>query len=548
MRKQALASVLLTALLAALPATAGAQKFRPDDPVRVDPDTLPIPKPGEIELATTYDVLEHTLRHHPKDPIPRAMNVSTLGEVPDSSWFTNRIGARETPIEELVRGPVTIDGPDMSRAWTVIAGKSSGITPGFTIRDARGDVYFLKFDPSKHPNLATSVDVMGPKFFHAIGYNVPENFIAYFRREHLVLGQGAQLKRGPKKRPMVPPDLDDILASVPRLPDGRIRAVASRRLPGQPVGPHKFHGRRGDDPNDLFPHEHRRDLRGYRVFCAWLNHDDSRSVNTIDMYGTEGDRPYVKHYLIDFSSILGAGSDAARRIAPQNPRAGNEYVFDIGPIARAAVSLGIWDRPWRKVRYPSYPEIGRIEADFFRPELWKPEYPNPAFDRMLTEDAFWAARIVARFSDEAIRAIVHTGEYADPAAERYLADTIIKRRDKIVAHYFRLLNPLDGFRIETGAPAERLEFVNLGEKAGLAAVDGYEYRWFRFDNRTERAEPIGDVQRAPSASLPVPAGAEEYLMVCIRTRSPKERAWNKKVEVYVRTRPTPIVVGIEREP
>ena len=35
----------------------------------------------------------------------RAMNVNTLDEVPDSSWFTNRIGRREIPLDELVRGP-----------------------------------------------------------------------------------------------------------------------------------------------------------------------------------------------------------------------------------------------------------------------------------------------------------------------------------------------------------------------------------------------------------------------------------------------------------
>ena len=36
----------------------------------------------------------------------------------------------------------------------------------------------------------------------------------------------------------------------------------------------------------------------------------------------------------------------------------------------------------RKVRYPVHPEIGRLEADFFQPHAWKPEYPNAAFVRM----------------------------------------------------------------------------------------------------------------------------------------------------------------------
>ena len=49
------------------------------------------------------------------------------------------------------------------------------------------------------------------------------------------------------------------------------------------------------------------------------------------------------------------------------------------------------------------------------------------------DDAFWAAERVAAFSDEMIRAIVHTGEFSDPAAEKLLVDIMIKRRDKILA-------------------------------------------------------------------------------------------------------------------
>ena len=35
----------------------------------------------------------------------------------------------------------------------------------------------------------------------------------------------------------------------------------------------------------------------------------------------------------------------------------------------------------RQVKYTVYPEVGRIEAAFFQPHAWKPEYPNPAFER-----------------------------------------------------------------------------------------------------------------------------------------------------------------------
>ena len=531
-------------VLASAPATH-AQRFLPDDPLRVDRDDLPIEKPGVVELATAWDVVEHSFWHRPSGPAPPAVNVNTLGEVPDSSWFENRIGAREMSIEELVRGPNQVAGPAPG-PWTITAGKSQGITPGFTIRDDRGDVYFLKFDPIPYPNLSTAADVIGTKFFHAIGYFVPENYIAYFRREQLVIAPDAKVPvRGAKKRKMMPADLDSILARVPHLPDGRVRCIASRLLPGEPLGPHKYWGTRRDDPNDAFPHEHRRDLRGYRVFSAWLNHDDSRSVNSQDLFVRDADgKGHVKHYLIDFSSALGSGSDAARQIAPQNPRAGNEYILELKPIVKTAFSFGLWERPWRKVKYETYTEVGRIEAEFFEPQVWRPEYPNPAFERMRLADAFWAARIVSRFSDEAVRALVGAGEFSDAEAERHLADTLIRRRDKVVAYYFRQLNPLAELRIEGDA----LAFANLGERAGLARVEAYEYEWHVLENRTGRLDPLPAAKgESVEPRLALPPGGHSYLMARIRTRG-GETAWRKAVDVYIRKEGGVLnVVGIERE-
>ena len=289
-------------------------------------------------------------------------------------------------------------------------------------------------------------------------------------------------------------DLDRILARVS--PASRTAPSAwwpGARLQGEDVGPHEFIGTRPDDANDVFPHEHRRDLRGYRVFAAWLNHDDSRSVNTLDTFmpGADG-RGWVKHHLIDFSSALGSGSTPTREIAPQAARPGNEYIIEVAPTLKTAVTLGMWERPWRKVRYQVHPEIGRIEADYFRPETWKPEYPNPAFERMLPDDAFWAARIVSRFTDEMVRALVHTGQYDDPAAERQLADTLIQRRDKTVAYYFRAGEPAG--RVRGGGSrraARRCASATWARTPASGRAEAYEYQWFTFDNATHALTPLG---------------------------------------------------------
>ena len=329
--------------------TVYAQRFLPDDPVLRDHDDLHIPLPGKIELSTGYDVIENSLfRSQPEESaIGPARNVNTLGEVPDSSWWTNRIGAREMTLEDLARGPNEGDGPDVEGPWTVISGKAAGITPGFAIRDSRGDVYFVKVDPARYFGLATGADLVGSKFFHAFGYFVPETWIVYVQKHQIRVGEQARIRvLGSKPRKMVQEDLDQMLDNVARLTDGRIRFVASKAVPGKVVGPHKHFGTRPDDPNDVIPHEDRRELRGYRVFSAWLNHDDSRSLNSLDTYVEENGRGYLRHYLQDFSSMLGSGSDWRRSIAPQNPRAGNEYIIELAPMLKTIGTLGLWQRPW----------------------------------------------------------------------------------------------------------------------------------------------------------------------------------------------------------
>ena len=546
------ASVIVVATLATLVMTeaAGGQapKFLLDDPISRDADDLPMPTPAEIERSALYDLFANSFAFKPEDEIPVAMNINTLGEVPDSSWFTNRIGVRDMSIEELVRGPAVHDGP--TGRLTVIDGKFSGITPRFAVRDGRGDLYFIKFDPAEHPRLSTAADVIGSKFFHAFGYNVPSNYIYYIQPDELDISPDAEVVLTIERRrvPMQRTHLDKILSTAARLPDGRVRVVASLGVEGAPVGPFRFFGTRSDDANDIFPHQHRRELRGYRVLSALLNHDDSRSFNTLDTYVGEDGEGHLKDYLLDFSSTLGSGSDRRRRIAPQNPRAGNEYLIEFMPAIVTALTLGIWERPWMGVpyAYPIHPEAGRIEADFFEPARWKPEYPNPAFARMLLDDAFWATKIVARLSDEAIRALVETGRYEDSDTVEFLARIIMQRRDKIVAYYFSQLNPLDGFRVDDGV----LLFDNLGERAGLATADAYEYEWFIFDNVARGLTGIGSGETADTAvSLPSNAdwAGAGHLMVRLSTRAPGAPTWRRSVDVYIRLGAAPAVVGIERE-
>ena len=534
--------LLLGCLTAAIPSIR-AQKFLPDDPLRVDADDLPIPRPESRSLSQIVDLLENSFSNRPakgEDILP-AQNVNTLGEVPDSSWFQNRLGRRSMSPAELARGP-NRQAPDVSRPWQVVSGKSEGITPGFTIRDSSGEVYFLKFDPRDHPQLATSAEAISTRFFHAFGYHVPENHLVRISPDNLLADSDSVLREGRgKKRIMVQADVERILRLVPRLPDGKIQVLASRLLPGRPLGPFEYFGTRSDDANDVFRHENRRELRGLRIFAAWLNHDDSRSINTLDMYLPRGEQGYVKHHLLDFGSCLGSGS-----VEMQSLRGGNEYLLERTPILKAAVTLGIWDRPWRRVHYPEHPGVGRFEADYFQPQDWKPEYPNPAFERMLPEDAFWAVRILMRLNEESIRAVVRTGQLVDAESEEYLVRTLLERSRKIVRHYLAGINPLDGFRVRDRNGSVALEFSDLSLQEAPKRNRNYRYQWFSFDNGSQQSESLGPAASSASLSIPLPRARPQFLKVRIRPVEIQEAGGSHPVCVYLRTQPEMAVAGIDR--
>src|SRR5678815_5115367 len=83
---------LLTLTLLSAPVFAEpARKFYPDDPIAVEPETQDASRVIPWKIGLFYDLLLNQFAH-PGDPArPRAKNVNTIEEVPDSSWFTNRL-------------------------------------------------------------------------------------------------------------------------------------------------------------------------------------------------------------------------------------------------------------------------------------------------------------------------------------------------------------------------------------------------------------------------------------------------------------------------
>ena len=214
------------------------------------------------------------------------------------------------------------------------------------------------------------------------------------------------------------------------LSDGRYRAVASKFLSGKPLGEFRYEGRRPDDPDDLIPHELRRELRGLWTVNAWLNHDDCSARNTLDMWVTESGRSFVRHHLIDFSGTLGAQS-----ITKHSYRSGHENLVDYGVALQNIASFGLMRTPWEHAVDPQMPSVGFIDSKTFDPSTWRPFLPNPAFDEKTERDIRWGARIVAGFDEPLIRAAVHAGQLSDPRAEEYLVRVLLERRDMLVRRW-----------------------------------------------------------------------------------------------------------------
>jgi hypothetical protein len=527
---------------------AGAvQKFYPDDPIAREPETADASgaEPWDIDLVV--DLLLN-LFTRPGDPDldRRAGNLNTIDEVPDSNWFTNRIFARPLSVEEAARGPLTSDGPAPG-TWTIVAPKETGFAPGFRMRDSRGDIWFVSFDARGYPEAATGAILVANKIFWTLGYWQAENYLIAVQPDQLVIADSTMIRnRSGSRRRMLPGDLDEVFRRSHQSADGTYRAVAAKGLPGRILGGFRYYGTRPDDPNDLVPHEHRRELRALKVFGAWTNLVDMKAGNTLDSVITENGRGIIRHYLQDVGSTFGAAANA-----PREYDEGWEYLYEGHLALRRFATLGFFVQPWQTVPYIEHDAIGRFEGVEFDPVQWKPRVPTAAFLRARPDDTFWAARRVMAFPDDMIRGIVRTGGYTDPAAETLLGNVLIERRDKIGAAYLPAVNPLVNFSL---TPDGALTFENAAVEARVASpASRYQAVWERFDNHTGSASGIGPstfsdttVIRAPAA-LPTVRG--EFLRIQVRAAETAPRSWTVPVTTYFRREPSGWeLVGLERLP
>lgn len=544
-RARRLAALALSAVSIAVFATGVAtqtQRYYPDDPIAREPESQDASKAAPYDQSQMYELLYNLFVNSGYKPSGlRAKNLNTVDEVPDSSWFTNRVGTRPMTSEELVRGANVGQPPDPSK-WVLIREKTSGAHPGFTATDARGQTWFLEFDPPKFKEGATAAVAIATKIFWALGYNQVESFLTTLDPKNTTIDPKATVRRPNGKRtPFNNDDINAIIENVARNADGTYRVIAGRLLPGKILGGYQYAGTRPDDPNDLVPHEHRRELRALRVFGAWTNLTDLKAANTLDSLITENGKPIVKHYLQDVGSTFGMCNDYYEWDLSY------EYFYEGGPSRKRLFTLGFGISPWQTVNYKEFPSVGKFEGKVFDPRKWRPQTPTTSYMELRDDDAFWAAQRVAAFTDEMIRAMVHTGQISDPVAEKYLADVLIERRDKIKSVYLTAINPIVTPRLD----ASGLAFENAAVAGGVAQGPvTYRASWMTFDNATGATKPLSETTSATTTIAP-PAGlpSSGFVAVDIAADSAAHPVWKQPVRaVFRRDGSGWKLVGFERMP
>ncbi len=450
----------------------------------------------------------------------RALGVNALDDVPDSTWFTNRVGL--TP-DQVHNGPLTVDSPELHKPWTIVSNKSGGTEQGYIIHDARGLKYLIKFDRLGEPELETGSHVVVNRLLWAAGYNVPEDQIAWVRINELLLAKDAMAldSAGNPMHELRREDVYDVLAKVEHEPDGRIRVMASRWLDGKSLGRPPLEGVREGDRNDVIPHQLRRDLRGAFPIFAWVDHIDLVSGNFLDMWVTDPadpDRHYVKHYALDFGKSLGAMAQIAR-----DPRRGVQYRIDVPQMSFGFVTLGLLPRPWEHHDVPRLRGVSEVfDAATFEPGAWKPDYPFVPFTASDRFDMYWGAKIVARFTPDQIRAAVEAGQFSDPRAVTYLVDTLVARQRKTTDYWFARVNPLDRFAMQlTG----ELCFDDLGITEAAAPTARTRYELATYDASGVALGKVLQLGAAPggrtcTSPIPLTGHGDGYTIVKITTTRP----------------------------
>lgn len=490
----------------------------------------------EMLFELTARVAEIPAKALPGGETP-ALNVNNFDEIPDSAWFTNRVWRRDVALDELIRGPGNVVLPS-AKAFKVTAMGDAAVTQWLAVQGNDGSEYIFSFDRQDRPTMATGAAFIVSRVLFAAGYNIPPgNIVAVDPKWFSLLPQATLRKPEGSVRVATKDDLEIFFRRTTREARSRlIRAYVIKKPDGIHLGSFSFSGRRHNS-NDRISHQHRRELRGLDILCAWLDHRMVIDSHTADFFipGADG-RGFVKHYLIGFEGSLGNLSAALAHIdEPTHPQTKLKTTsMKFPPVTLYS----------RYELLPKREQPTPFDAASLSPYWWEPWVPNPALWNATKRDELWGAAILSRFTDDRIAAIVRAAN-VEPGVEANLLDVLGKRRDKLFNFWLERINPLGNFGASFKEGEAIISFEDIAFTAHVPDIKGSSYRWCL---RTANARKmLIDWQISPHSVISLSKDVVDHMaigrtyVIEIETLRPKSKWSTPSVNVFLKKKEDGII-------
>lgn len=498
--------------LLGIASSAGAAELRyPAARWIADIDRLPQAQP---QVRGTYDPLDGFLRsteeevesisaaaagftRTPMQHLPgakvEAVDTNNFDEAADSTWFVNRIG-RYGPQPKAISAAMKECGPNPTGKLIVRGATVGDDLPVLLVEDRDVRRFAIHPDPADQPGAISARAVVSSLILSAAGYPISPHCPVVVDRNRLAFADGATyLGEYGKRRPLTPERLAQLLEKQPM----RMTMVAMALPAGQPLDHWNFSGRRYGDKNDRIRHQERRALRGLRLISAFIGWADIDERAALDAFvETAPGKGHFEHLFFNLTEIR----EPPPKMNPQGAGA------------------------------------SRI---------------NSAFAMTTPRDAFWATRIVARFSDDLLKAIVMASGFPSPAEQRQALADLMSRRDAITSYWFTRMSSLDDFVFTSVAEQASISCTDLAVAFGGADPSSRIYR-AKLTTPFGRAD-IVPWQESTTCSFSVDREAVAALVpkriyeLRLQAKGSDDKWWLPEVKLYLRRGPEgAVLLGLER--
>lgn len=411
-----------------------------------------------------------------------ALNTNNFDETFDSTWFTNRAGRLNPAADPSWVPPATPLPIIASGALTVSSIIHDAAGNSIEATDAAGRIFLVHVDPPDQPNLATGTSFVTRNILSAAGYRIAPFALIPVDPGRFRLARDAQWRHGAKRRAALPSDLDHVFAHGVSATRGMHRALVTQIPDGVPLGPSVMQGRRSGDENDRIPHEHRRELRGLRIFAAWLDMPGFSEADTLDLFVPE-------------------------RGAPQNASDRKRFGHIEHVILHTSSGIALPQSPAND------------------PLTFTPHHSMGAFERMTYRDAIWAAGIMHHIPDAAIRTWITQASFGDTATAARIASNLADRRQRIESMIAGKISPLDDVRLDDRTVSFRNPFSLNGDIA-------YRYR-VRSDRGRVTDHPWTEFQDARITLASDHWKIGRIYTLEVEMKNPASPWWDRPLDIFL---------------